>query len=199
MPVFFLCTHISLSTSHYRLEALYPRLKSLGGGRGGKAGAAAAAATSVPHCHIAEPWLSHIVSGTKTHEGRVHRGLWARLVRGDLVIASNDRYTEVELEVTGLRKFADFDEAYDALQTALLPEGATNPAEALAIYRQWNSAESVLEAGGVVAVGVVVRRVVRAEPSRYMVAAMYVDKQTNKQTTLYIWPHHQLRLHFTAR
>ena len=81
-------------------------------------------------------------------------------MRGDLIIASNDRYTEVELEVTGLRKFADFDEAYDALQTALLPEGATNPAEALAIYRQWNSAEAVREAGGVVAVGVVVRRVV---------------------------------------
>ena len=122
-------------------------------------------------------------------------------MRGDLIIASNDRYTEVELEVTGLRKFADFDEAYDALQTALLPEGATNPAEALAIYRQWNSAEAVREAGGVVAVGVVVRRVVRAEPSRYMVAAMYVrtNKQTNKKQPLYIWLHHQLRLHCTAR
>eukprot|EP00729_Bicosta_minor_P009338 gene9338-29256_t len=168
----------------HRLHTLLPRLQQVGansgsGGASGTPGSSTAPPASggkgraLNHCRIDEPWLSQIVSGAKTFEGRVNRGMWATLARGDILLASSERYKEVELEVTVLHTFADFDGAFEALGTALLPNGAANAVEALALYRQWYSAETVEKAGGVVAVGVTARRVLRAEPPRYMVAALY--------------------------
>merc|ERR1712086_233256 len=114
----------------------------------------------ISNVHISEPWLTHIVSGAKTHEGRVFRGHWASLKVGDILEAHSDKYSRVELQVTELLRFEDFDSAFSQLGKFLLPEGAETPEECLAIYRQWNSAEVVKEAGGVVAVGVQVKSVV---------------------------------------
>ena len=121
--------------------------------------------------HIDEPWLSHIVSGVKTHEGRVRKKAWATLAVGDRFEAYSDKFASVQLEVTEILPFADFDEAFAALGKNLLPENAQTPeevpgallgsgacitdvwAQALAIYRQWNPVEMVQEFG-VIAVGV---------------------------------------------
>lgn len=88
--------------------------------------------------HIAEPWLSHIVSGAKSHEGRIARGFWAKLAPGDRIEAYSERYSRVDLTVTEILHFDDFDAAFDALGKHLLPEGAQTPLEALAVYRAFN-------------------------------------------------------------
>lgn len=132
----------------HRLHTLLPRLQQVGansgsGGASGIPGSSTAPPASggkgraLNHCRIDEPWLSQIVSGAKTFEGRVNRGMWATLARGDILLASSERYKEVELEVTVLHTFADFDGAFEALGTALLPNGAANAVDALALYRQW--------------------------------------------------------------
>lgn len=108
---------------------------------------------------IDEPWLSHIVSGRKSYEGRLCRGTWKRLKAGDCLDAYSDKFSHVELIVQDIIKFNDFDDAFRELGKSLLPEGAETPAEALAIYRQWNSIEAVQECGGVVAVGIKVEAV----------------------------------------
>ena len=82
---------------------------------------------------------------------------------GDRFEAYSERFESVELTVTELLRFADFDACFEALGAALLPEGAATPAEALAVYRQWNSEEAVRSAGGVVAVGVTVAAVTPVE------------------------------------
>ena len=36
----------------------------------------------VPRMHVCEPWLHHLASGAKTHEGRVFKGIWRTLQPG---------------------------------------------------------------------------------------------------------------------
>mmetsp|Transcript_23261 Transcript_23261/g.37213 ORF Transcript_23261/g.37213 Transcript_23261/m.37213 type:complete len:342 (-) Transcript_23261:38-1063(-) len=103
---------------------------------------------------IDEPWLSYLVSGVKTHEGRLCRGMWAKLARGDRLLGFSEKYARVDLEVRDILHFEDFDKAFESLGKRLVPEGATTPAEALQLYRRWNSAEAVQACGGVVAVEV---------------------------------------------
>ena len=98
------------------------------------------------------------MEGPKTHEGRLHRGRWVKLAPGDILDAFNGRYGSVVLEVREILHYSDFDEAFEALGHALVPQVDT-PEDALALYRQWNAAETVRECGGVVAVGVEVKQV----------------------------------------
>jgi inhibitor of KinA sporulation pathway (predicted exonuclease)/ASC-1-like (ASCH) protein len=112
-----------------------------------------------PNVRIDEPWLSWLVSGVKTHEGRLCRGMWAKLLPGDRLIAYSAKFSHVDLEVKDILRFDDFDDAFASLGRKLVPEGATTPAEALQLYRRWNTAEAVRECGGVVAVAVSVGEV----------------------------------------
>eukprot|EP00930_Biecheleria_cincta_P082510 TRINITY_DN7222_c0_g2_i2.p1 TRINITY_DN7222_c0_g2~~TRINITY_DN7222_c0_g2_i2.p1 ORF type:complete len:320 (+),score=45.12 TRINITY_DN7222_c0_g2_i2:74-1033(+) len=122
--------------------------------------------TKVPTVRIDEPWLSWLISGAKTHEGRVFRGMWAKLAKGDQLIAYSEKYAHVDLTVVDLLRFADFDSAFASLGKRLVPEGATTPAEALELYRKWNTAETVRQSGGVVAVEVKVGDVHVKQASR---------------------------------
>eukprot|EP00927_Polykrikos_kofoidii_P055474 TRINITY_DN49723_c0_g1_i1.p1 TRINITY_DN49723_c0_g1~~TRINITY_DN49723_c0_g1_i1.p1 ORF type:complete len:283 (-),score=35.83 TRINITY_DN49723_c0_g1_i1:25-849(-) len=109
---------------------------------------------------IGEPWLHHLTTGAKTYEGRLQGTGWAKLSVGDEVEAFSTRYACVRMVVQEiLTDFDDFDAAFAALGRRLLPEGAATPQEALAVYRRIYSAEDVLEAGGVVIVGLLVTSV----------------------------------------
>jgi len=108
---------------------------------------------------IDEPWLSWLVSGAKTHEGRLCRGTWSKLAPGHHLSAFSDKYSSVDLVVRDILRFKDFDEAFASLGKRLVPEGAETPEQALQLYRQWNSAEAVQKCGGVVAVEVQVGEV----------------------------------------
>lgn len=108
---------------------------------------------------VGEPWLSYLATGAKTHEGRLCQSGWSKLQTGDKVEAFSARYMRVVMTVTEVLHFPDFDQAFAALGACLLPEGAVTPEEALKVYRKVYSAEEVLEAGGVVAVGVIVSSV----------------------------------------
>lgn len=110
---------------------------------------------------IDDPWLDFLVSGPKTHEGRLCRNMWAKVAPGDRLDAYSDRYDVVEFRVTEVLHFTDFDQAFAALGKRLVPEGADTPEEALQLYRRWNSAEAVQQCGGVVAVGLQVIGAVR--------------------------------------
>lgn len=71
---------------------------------------------------IHERWLRHIASGLKTFEGRLDAGFWGKLRKGDRFVAfSAER--ELDLAVTGVRRFPDFRAAVAALGDALIPRG----------------------------------------------------------------------------
>jgi len=102
---------------------------------------------------IGEPWLSHMVSGAKTYEGRLCGSPWAELPRGSAVELLNERYKRVRMIVVDVVQFGgqDFDAAFDVLGDRLLP-GVRTREEALQIYRDIYSEDRVRNAGGVVAV-----------------------------------------------
>lgn len=124
---------------------------------------------SVIRDHIAEPWLTAIVEGSKTHEGRLRGGSWSKLSKGQRVVVANEAWSEVELEVTEVIEFKDFGEAWDQLGVHLIPKvlGVENADGARDLYSKIPKAEyttdRINQRGGVVAVGV---KVVRAVPAK---------------------------------
>lgn len=114
----------------------------------------------VPRMHVCEPYLHFLASGVKTHEGRVFKGTWRTLQPGDVIVFFNEEGKTpgagagLAFRVTELRRYSDFDKAFEDLGKKLVPEGAETPAEAVEVYRQFNP-KSVVDANdGVVCVGV---------------------------------------------
>ena len=70
---------------------------------------------------IDERWLSWIVSGVKTHEGRLFRGMWSKLALGQKLVAYSERYSHVDLVVQDVLRFEDFDAAFASLGKRLVP------------------------------------------------------------------------------
>ncbi len=53
---------------------------------------AAAAATTVYNKSVSEPWFSLIKTGLKTVEGRLNKGDFAQMKKGDEIVFSNDSF-----------------------------------------------------------------------------------------------------------
>ena len=78
-------------------------------------------------CNVDEPYFSLIVSGKKTHEGRVNIGKWSTMKVDDiLVITSGDKH--VASRITDIVVAVDFDSLHSILGESLLPgyEGKAN-------------------------------------------------------------------------
>jgi ASC-1-like (ASCH) protein len=89
----------------------------------------------VKHCE--EPYLSSLISGTKTVEGRVNKGVWSTLEKGDVLCLYNEQHsTPTRFRVLGRTKAKDFGILYDWFGKALLPN-ASHSEEARRIYGRW--------------------------------------------------------------
>ena len=101
--------------------------------------------------HVSQPYFNLIRNGTKTYEGRVYKKYWAHSRVND-IIRFFWQDEEYYVQVTDVKRYDDFGQAYLDLGSKLLPD-ATSVDEATDIYRQWNSDETV-EQYGVVCIGV---------------------------------------------
>lgn len=75
---------------------------------------------------IRAPWLEYINSGGKIYEGRLNKGFWSTLKKGDEFIAyDNEKYTKENgllLRVNDLKKYTSFGNAFQSLKYNLIPE-----------------------------------------------------------------------------
>ena len=101
---------------------------------------------------IKEPWLSWIMDGQKTYEGRLNHGFWNTLKENDRFVAYSDE-NEAILEVTEILSFSDFGDAWNELGTQLIPHGASSEKDVQKFYSKWYSDQKVADLG-VIAIGV---------------------------------------------
>ena len=81
--------------------------------------------STVYNKHISNPpewtWRDWIENGVKTYEGRVFMKDWKNIKVGDRIRFYNENRSDLWVEVTELRRFKDFDSAYDELGIKLIP------------------------------------------------------------------------------
>jgi tRNA (cytosine38-C5)-methyltransferase len=96
------------------------------------------------------PWLDWIEQGKKRFEGRLFKGDWQQVAIGDLIeLFSTDK--SVIVQVTDLRRYTDFKEAFNDLGEKLVPIEGIDADTVVMMYREYY--EDVAE-HGVLCVGV---------------------------------------------
>jgi ASC-1-like (ASCH) protein len=96
------------------------------------------------------PWLDWIEQGKKRFEGRLFKGDWQQVALGDLIeLVSTDK--SVIVQVTDLRRYTDFKEAFIDLGDRLVPIEGIDADTVVTLYREYY--EDVAEQG-VLCVGV---------------------------------------------
>jgi ASC-1-like (ASCH) protein len=101
---------------------------------------------------ITTPWLDWIISGRKTFEGRVNQGDWTHMKIGDEIYFYSDDNNAICV-IADLKKYTDFAQAFDDLQSQLVPIPNITRDEVTNIYSQYFN-EDDIKKFGVVAVGV---------------------------------------------
>ena len=100
------------------------------------------------------PWLDWIETGVKKYEGRLNKGIFAKLHVGDIVIWY-DRISgkEVKTEITELRYYVTFTDAFNKLGKNLVPIPNITPELVEKLYAQYFTKEDI-EKYGVLTIGV---------------------------------------------
>jgi ASC-1-like (ASCH) protein len=92
--------------------------------------------------NVSEPWFSLIKCGLKTTEGRLNKGDFAEMKRGDLITFTNEEMSSLgkrsfQVRITSKRTYPSFD-AYlrgETLKRALPPVDTLE--EGVAVYHQY--------------------------------------------------------------
>jgi len=71
---------------------------------------------------IDEPWLTWIVEGKKKCEARIKRGEWAELEAGDTLIAYNEKWGDVQLEIVHVADWDNFNSMYLGWGEEMIPD-----------------------------------------------------------------------------
>jgi ASC-1-like (ASCH) protein len=104
--------------------------------------------------HCQEPYLTHLINGTKTVEGRLYKGDWRNIKLDDTIHFYNEE-KGADFHVTGLTHVKDFGQLYCMCEEKLLP-GIYFPHDAKDIYNRWFSDEDIEKYG---VVGIQVRKI----------------------------------------
>jgi ASC-1-like (ASCH) protein len=106
--------------------------------------------------NCSEPWFSLIAIGEKPVEGRLRKGDWANMNRGDHIIFTNDDFgisRKFKVLITSIRKYDTFEDYLNAETLELCLPTIQNNEDGIKIYRQWfNEADELTY--GVVAIRV---------------------------------------------
>lgn len=101
--------------------------------------------------NVGDPWFSHIRTGAKTVEGRLHNGKFADLAVGStLVIAKsggNARTKRVVAVVTRVVRYPTFEVYLSQEGLARTLPGVATTAEGVRVYREFYSADQEKEHG----------------------------------------------------
>jgi ASC-1-like (ASCH) protein len=95
--------------------------------------------------HCAEPYLSQLLRGTKTIEGRVRKGDWQEIRKGDTIEFYNENRKGL-FRVVDVTYACDFGALFEIFREQLLPS-VESRAEAVKIYAQWFSCRDIQEYG----------------------------------------------------
>jgi len=100
---------------------------------------------------VRDPWFGFIKSGIKKVEGRLNRGLFARLRVNDLVVWEN-KGQKIRTRITKKIIYPSFYKMIDkeGIENVLPQQGFVDIDQAVAVYRQWYSEKD--EKGGVVGI-----------------------------------------------
>ncbi len=102
-------------------------------------------------CRVQSPWFEHVRDGTKTAEGRLCKGVFARIEAGDrlLVNRADDPLESFQAVVKRVTRYASFGAALEKELAAMLP-GIDSVEEGVAVYRGFYSEEQERAHGVVV-------------------------------------------------
>ncbi len=85
---------------------------------------------------VSEPWWSLMKIGAKKIEGRLNRGKFAALKKGDVIRVRNDNQREFHAKVTRITAYPDFRSYLSANLKLALP-GIDSIEDGLRIYYQY--------------------------------------------------------------
>lgn len=91
---------------------------------------------------VQEPWFTLIQKGIKTVEGRLNRGIFSKLKKGDIVTWLNKKSNKtVKVRIMEIKKYTSFETMIEkeGIEKILPNQGFKTVDEAVKVYRQWYS------------------------------------------------------------
>lgn len=102
--------------------------------------------------NVSEPWFSLIKCGLKTTEGRLNKGDFAEMKRGDIITFTNDEMASLgtrsfQVRITSKRHYTSFEEYLqgETLKRALPPIDTIE--NGVAVYHQYYTPEDAAKFG----------------------------------------------------
>lgn len=86
---------------------------------------------------VSSQWFRFIKDGRKTVEGRLNRGKFANMKKGDTLIISNDKQSIVVAVITDIRKYHTFEEYLEQEGLSRTLPGTRNIRDGVAVYRKF--------------------------------------------------------------
>jgi len=95
------------------------------------------------------PWLNWIKDGIKKYEGRVPKptGIWSKIQIGDYITFSSSDGQTVKTQITKIKKFHDFGEAFQTLGSKLVPVKNITVEEVKKLYKRYFPNEVITQYG----------------------------------------------------
>ena len=94
--------------------------------------------------HLAEPWFTLVKIGMKISEGRVKKGIWKDIKRGDKIIFTNNAYGLKRLFKVTVLDVTYYNCFHNYLEKESLPQclpGIDSINEGVSVYRQYYTVE----------------------------------------------------------
>ena len=98
--------------------------------------------------HVNDPWYSFLKNGEKTAEGRLQKGIYAKLKKGDIVIFFNKKTEdEFKAEIVNVNKYETFKNMLEKEGLDNVLPGIDNVKDGVGVYRQFYDEEREQELG----------------------------------------------------
>lgn len=100
--------------------------------------------------HLSEPWFSLIKLGIKTCEGRLHKGDFSRMKKGDIIIFENNDFGTKRMcnvKITSTHKYKSFKEYLEHESLTKCLPGIDNMQEGLSVYYKYFTKKDEQEFG----------------------------------------------------
>ena len=102
------------------------------------------------HVTLKEPWFTYIKEGKKTVEGRLNKGLFKHLKKGDIILFKNG-YDKVKVKMTGKEVYPSFEAMLNKEKLEKVLPNVNSVTEGINVYRQYYT-EDMEKQNGVVAI-----------------------------------------------
>lgn len=100
---------------------------------------------------VNEPWFTYIMNGQKTVEGRLRKGKFIDIKRGDIIAIVSSENTRIARKIKRVTKYTSFNNMIILEGIDYILPGVNTLEEGLTIYRQFYTKE-MEEQFGVIAI-----------------------------------------------